>query len=219
MGNHEIINFDVQVFDNDFDSTVFDITKTNSGVVETQRMKVNVLGAYQAKNVATVLQTIEVLKKLPFFKKFDEPWWSVATKLGFEHLKFHTQFMGRWQIINQNPVVLCDSAHNEGGLSLAMVQLKALTFNKLHVVVGMVKDKDISKMLSLFPADATYYFCKANIPRGMDAEELKEKAKDFGLIGKAYPSVKRALAAAKKSAKADDLIYVGGSTFIVAEAL
>jgi dihydrofolate synthase / folylpolyglutamate synthase len=213
-------NFDVQITYADMDATVFDIKKSKSRGGEQQQVKVNLNGAYQSKNVATVLQTIEVLKELPFFAKYtDGGSWANATKQGFEHLKSLTQFIGRWQIINREPVVLCDSAHNEGGLSLAMSQLKVLTFNQLHVVVGMVKDKDISKMLSLFPKQATYYFCKANIPRGMAAEELKEKAKDFGLIGKAYPSVKRALAAAKRRAAADDLIYVGGSTFIVAEVI
>lgn len=214
-------NFDVQVLESDYDSTVFEIkSKSASGVEEVQRLKVNLNGAYQAKNVATVLQTIEVLKQVPFFAHFTEGGhWSKAIAYGFEHLKSLTQFIGRWQIIQQQPLVLCDSAHNEGGLNLAMHQLKDLTFNQLHMVVGMVKDKDISKMLSLMPTNATYYFCKANIPRGMDAETLKVQAAEYRLFGKAYPSVKRALAAAKRQAKADDLIYVGGSTFIVAEVI
>ena len=100
-----------------------------------------------------------------------------------------------------------------------MSQLKALTYNQLHMVIGMVKDKDISKMLSLLPTNAIYYFCKANIPRGMEAELLKEQAAEYRLFGKAYPSVKRALAAAKRQAKEADLVYVGGSTFIVAEVI
>jgi dihydrofolate synthase / folylpolyglutamate synthase len=174
------------------------------------------------------LQTVEVMKELPFFSKFTDGtsrnnWegghWENAVQKGFENLKSITQFIGRWQIINREPIVLCDSAHNEGGLSLAMNQLKGLTFNQLHIVLGMVKDKDISKMLSLLPTDAMYYFCKANIPRGMAAEDLKALAFEKNLIGKGYPSVKRALAAAKHRAKTGDLIYVGGSTFIVAEVL
>ena len=98
-------------------------------------------------------------------------------------------------------------------------QLNQLTFNQLHIVLGFVKDKDIPKVLKLFPQNATYYFCKADIPRGLDATELSEKAAEHNLNGKTYPSVKKALAAAKKRARADDLIYVGGSIFILAEVI
>ena len=211
-------NFDIQAVEQNVNFTIFDIKQAKKNA--STRLKVNLNGDYQAKNVATVLQTINVLKSLPFFVKYTEGGiWENAIQKGFEHLKTLTNFIGRWQIINENPTVLCDSAHNEGGLSLAMKQLKSLTFNHLHIVLGMVKDKDISKMLSLMPTDATYYFCKANIPRGMDSEVLKELASAFGLIGKAYPSVKHALSAAKRRAKTNELIYVGGSTFVVAEVI
>lgn len=211
-------NYEVQVFETGIDTTIFGInTKAQNGVEA--YLKVNLNGAYQAKNIATVLQTIDVMKQLPYFAGYTEGVWQAAIGNGFEHLKTLTRFIGRWQIIHQQPLVLCDSAHNEGGLKLAMAQLKALTFKRLHFVVGMVRDKDISKMLRLLPTEATYYFCKANIPRGMEAEILEEQAKALGLNGKAYPSVKRALAAAKRSAKLGDLIYVGGSTFVVAEVI
>lgn len=211
-------NYEVQVLETGVDTTIFDINTKALNGVEVRR-KVNLNGAYQAKNIATVLQTIDVMKQLPFFAGYTEGVWQDAIGNGFEHLKTLTRFIGRWQIIHQQPLVLCDSAHNEGGLKLAMAQLKALTFKRLHFVVGMVRDKDISKMLRLLPTEATYYFCKANIPRGMEAEILQEQAKALGLNGKAYPSVKRALAAAKRSAKFEDLIYVGGSTFVVAEVI
>lgn len=214
-------NFDVQLVESDVEFSYFDVKhKVVNQKEEVSRLKVNLNGAYQSKNVATVLQTIEILKTLPFFADYTEGGhWTNAIHKGFEELKSLTNFIGRWQIIHREPIVLCDSAHNEGGLSLAMSQLKSLTFNQLHIVLGMVKDKDISKMLSLMPTDATYYFCKANIPRGMPAEDLKELAGGFGLKGQAYPSVKRALAAAKRRSKTDDLVYVGGSTFVVAEVI
>ena len=224
-------NFEVKTVSSDSDQTVFDIKKKGA---EKVYLTANLHGAYQEKNIATVLQTIEVMKTIPFFSKYviakDEAkslrgtkqegdQWDNAIRYGFEHLKTLTQFIGRWQIISREPLVLCDSAHNEGGLQLAMQQLKKLSFNQLHIVMGMVKDKDIAKMLGLFPQNAIYYFCKANIPRGLEAESLREQAKDMGLIGKSYPSVKKALSAAKKCSKTDDLIYVGGSTFVVAEVI
>ena len=214
-------NFTVETIESGFDYTLFDIKKiTNEADSEFYQLKVNLNGDYQAKNVATVLQTIEVLKTLPFFSFFTEGGkWDEAMRTGFENLKTLTQFIGRWQIIHQNPTILCDSAHNEGGLRLAMQQLKAMTFSQLHIVFGMVRDKDISKVLGLMPTDATYYFCKANIPRGLEAEALCEQAATFQLKGRAYPSVKKALAAAKRRAKGTDLIYVGGSIFVVAEVL
>ena len=210
-------NYDLKTESSDFDKTVFEVTKKDS---EPYLLNVNLNGDYQSKNVATVLQTIEILKILPFFAKYTEGGhWKEARRLGFENLKTLTKFIGRWQIIQQNPTVLCDSAHNEGGLRLAVAQLKAMTFNHLHIVIGMVRDKDISKVLALMPTEATYYFCKANIPRGLEAELFREQAAAFQLKGKAYPSVKKALAAAKRRAKAEDLIYVGGSIFVVAEVL
>ena len=210
-------NYDLKTESSDFDKTVFEVTKKDS---EPYLLNVNLNGDYQSKNVATVLQTIEVLKILPFFAKYTaRGHWKEAMRLGLENLKTLTKFVGRWQIIQQNPMVLCDSAHNEGGLRLAVAQLKAMIFNHLHIVIGMVRDKDISKVLALMPTNATYYFCKANIPRGLEAELFREQAATFNLKGKAYPSVKKALAAAKRRAKAADLIYVGGSIFVVAEIL
>ncbi|MEY4905288.1 MAG: hypothetical protein RLZZ292_3103, partial [Bacteroidota bacterium] len=190
----------------------------------------NVGGDYQAKNVATVLQLFEVFKQLQTSGRLktsptlttteaSEQVIDTAIKNGLLNLTSLTKFIGRWQVIGREPTILCDSAHNEGGLTLAMNQLNALTFNKLHVVLGVVKDKDISKMLNLLPFNATYYFAKADIPRGLDADILRGLAQATGRVGKAYKSVRQALAAAKKSAKKDDLIYVGGSIFVLAEVI
>jgi dihydrofolate synthase / folylpolyglutamate synthase len=213
--------FDIQTVSDDLDATIFKISNKDAAVFD--NLKVQVSGNYQAKNVATVLQTVDILKTLPFFNseklKIDESIWREAIKNGLGNVKSLTNFIGRWEIMGRSPLIIGDSAHNEGGLILAMNQLKALTFNNLHVVLGFVKDKDIAKVLKLFPQNATYYFCKANIPRGLDAKELKERAATMGLNGKTYPSVKRALAAAKRRAKTDDLIYIGGSIFVLAEVI
>jgi dihydrofolate synthase / folylpolyglutamate synthase len=209
--------FTVTPIEQDFDYTTFQVFKNKKLVFDD--LKVNVGGDYQAKNVATVLQTFEILKTLPFLSRFTEEVLNKAVEDGFLNLTSLTNFIGRWQVIGRAPTILCDSAHNEGGLTLAMSQLNSLKFNKLHIVLGVVKDKDISKMLQLLPTDATYYFAKANIPRGLDAEILRGMAAEVGREGKAYTSVRQALAAAKRRAKTDDLIYVGGSIFVLAEVI
>jgi dihydrofolate synthase / folylpolyglutamate synthase len=209
--------FEVEVLEQDFDYTIFQVFKNKKLVFD--NFKVNVGGDYQAKNVATVLQTFDILKTLPFLTNFTEGSIDAAIQDGFLNLTSSTNFIGRWQVIGREPTILCDSAHNEGGLTLAMQQLNTLTFNKLHIVLGVVKDKDISKMLKLLPTDATYYFAKANIPRGLEAEILRGIAAENGRHGKAYKSVRQALAVAKRRANADDLIYVGGSIFVLAEVI
>lgn len=127
--------------------------------------------------------------------------------------------MGRWEFISQSPRVLCDSAHNEDGIREAVDGIKKIPYQRLHFVFGTVNDKPPDKVLKMLPVDAKYYFAKANIPRGLDADSLKKTASQFGLKGKAYRSVRQALAAAKRSAQTDDLIFVSGSIFVVAEVL
>jgi len=129
----------------------------------------------------------------------------------------NTHFFGRWQILSTKPITICDTGHNEDGIKFITEQIARQKFNKLHLVIGMVSDKDIDKILKFFPKEATYYFCKANIPRGLDANVLLEKALNLKLIGKAYDSVDLAFIAAKESAKNDDMIFIGGSTYVVAE--
>ena len=216
------ISFASQIFalkptEQDFDYTTFQVFKNGKLVFDT--FKVNVGGDYQAKNVATVLQTFEILKTLPFLSRFTEGVVQKAIQDGCLNLTTLTKFIGRWQVIGREPTILCDSAHNEGGLTLSMKQLNGLTFNKLHIVLGVVRDKDISKMLQLLPTEATYYFAKADIPRGLEAEILRGTAAEVGRHGKAYTSVRRALAAAKRCATSEDLIYVGGSIFVLAEVI
>ncbi len=190
--------------------TKFDVFKNEKAYFSNQ--KINLHGGFQAKNIATALQAIDSLSNNFEFQKS-------KIKSAFSNLKSLTNFKGRWQVLQKDPIVLCDSAHNEAGLSLAMNQIKSLKVKELHFVLGMVNDKSIEKMLNFFPKDASFYFCKPNIPRGLDVEVLAQKAAELGLKGRAYSSVKNALRAAKKKAGKKDLVYVGGSTFVVAEVI
>lgn len=190
--------------------TKFDILKNGKPLFTNQ--KINLHGSYQAKNIATALQAIDTLPENYSIEK-------TAISSAFLELKALTNFKGRWQVLQKNPIVLCDSAHNDAGLSLAMSQLNSLKVKKLHFVIGMVNDKSIEKMLSFFPKDAHFYFCKPDIPRGLEVEIIAQKAAALGLNGRAYSSVKNALRAAKKKAGKNDLVYVGGSTFVVAEVI
>ncbi|WP_179376791.1 bifunctional folylpolyglutamate synthase/dihydrofolate synthase [Winogradskyella wichelsiae] len=170
-------------------------------------------GSYQVHNKKTVLQSLIILKELGYSIS-DE-----AIQKGFLNVSGNTGLQGRWQQIGDKPKVVCDTAHNKEGLTYVMDQLQKETFDLLHIVFGVVNDKDLERIIPLLPADATYYFCKPNVQRGLDAEILKKTFKKSGLIGKAYNSVGSALSAAKSNAKVTDLIYVGGSTFVVAEII
>ena len=203
-------------------STVYHVYKNGAPFLDD--IDVQAAGPYQAKNVVTVIQAIDVLRKLPGFQTLmtgalvPDP-----LREGLAHLKTLTRFMGRWQVIGRNPTVLCDSAHNEAGLRSAFEKIGQLVSrtpdSRLHVVTGFVNDKDVDKVLGLFPREARYYFAKANIPRGLEAPVLREKAAAHGLSGKAYTSVKNALRAARRTAAPHDLIVVTGSIFVVAEVI
>ena len=130
-----------------------------------------------------------------------------------------TGLKGRWQIIQSKPLVIADTGHNQDGIKEVLENLKRYTYTKLHFVLGVVNDKDSSTILKLLPKNATYYFCKASIPRALDEKELSIQAKKEGLTGKNFKTVSEALTAAKKQAKLTDLIFVGGSTFTVADIL
>ncbi len=178
-------------------------------------VKVDIQGPFQEKNMTTLFQCIESINDLNLFKMIRE----YDIRNGLPKLKELTNYKGRWQRLQTNPTVICDSAHNESGLTYAMGALEDMTFDKLHIVLGMVNDKEVEKMLKFFPTEAVYYFCKADIPRGLAAGILRDKAGVLGLKGETYDSVPSALEAAKKEARKSDLIYVGGSTFVVAEVI
>ncbi|MPT34302.1 MAG: bifunctional folylpolyglutamate synthase/dihydrofolate synthase, partial [Flavobacterium sp.] len=131
----------------------------------------------------------------------------------------NTQLRGRWEQIHSNPRVICDTAHNSHGLKIVLNQIQKEKFEQLYFVLGVVNDKDLDSILPLFPKNARYFFCKPNVPRGLDATILQQKASEFGLMGSAFGSVSEAYAEALRIAGSADFIYVGGSTFVVAEIL
>ena len=176
-------------------------------------LKTDLHGDYQKKNINTALATITELGSTGV--EVSEK----AIKKGLKHVVDNTAFIGRWMVMNHKPLVIYDSAHNEGGLRELRKGIASMKYKNLHFVYGTVGDKDISKNLKLLPKDAIYYFCKAGIPRALDAQELKIQAERFKLHGEVFPSVARALKTAKQCADKNDLIVVAGSVFVVAEVL
>ena len=173
--------------------------------------KTDLLGDYQKANSKTAVTAIRHLKGFQISEK--------NILEGLLHVVKNTNLKGRWQLLQENPKVICDTAHNKEGLTLVINQLKKERYTKLHIVLGFVSDKKLEDVLSLFPKEATYYFCKPNIPRGLNETILLEKAFHFGLLGAAYLSVKKAFKEALNNANQGDIIYVGGSTFVVAEII
>ena len=205
-------HFKAEQKDSNIEYDTFDIYKDNQ--LYLPDLKFELKGSFQLKNMITVLAALDQYNEIhpDFFKPED-----IYTC--FANVKTLTNFMGRWQILMQKPLVICDSGHNEAGIAYVVEQLNSINYNKLHFVLGVVNDKDIDKMLAMLPQEALYYFAKANIPRGLDAKSLKEKAKRFNLRGKSFSSVIKAYKAAVSNAADDDLVFIGGSTFVVAEVL
>lgn len=171
-------------------------------------------GKVQIKNAATVLCAIEQLQGCDYIIP------SEAVYEGFENVVGLTGLQGRWQVSRaSSPKIVCDTAHNSGGMKYIAEQLRNEKFDRLHVVIGVVNDKDISAILALLPKDAIYYFTKADIARALDENDLRRQALGFGLTGNSYPTVREALSAAIAAAGTSDFIFIGGSNFIVAEAL
>lgn len=170
-------------------------------------------GNYQIKNIKTTIQTIKVLQSKGFKISKNN------IESGLKHVIKNTDLMGRWQILQNNPKVICDTAHNKEGLAIVFKQLLNEKFERLYMVIGSVNDKDLNNIVQLFPKKAKYYFCKPNIPRGLDSQELNLFFKNHGLKGDSYGSVELAYKEALKKANSKDLIFVGGSTFVVAEIL
>jgi dihydrofolate synthase/folylpolyglutamate synthase len=171
------------------------------------------LGLYQQKNIGTVLCAIDALNSKGFNLS------EAMIRDGIKNVITQTGLLGRWQILSKQPLVIADTGHNEAGIKEVLLQIKQTPHDQLHFVLGMVNDKDISKILQLLPKNAAYYYCKAQIPRALNAEELAAQAVTAGLKGHTYSSVAEALIAAKKNAKPNDLVFVGGSTFTVAEVV
>lgn len=169
-------------------------------------------GIYQKKNIRTVLAAVQQLEA-------EGHQLETSLKEALQNASKITGLRGRWETLSVRPRIICDTGHNEAGVKLIVEQLAKETFDKLHIVWGMVGDKDITSVLKILPKDATYYWCKPSIPRGKDALELQTEASAIGLNGEVYDSVNTALEACKKAASANDLIFVGGSTFVVADVI
>ena len=186
-----------------------------NGLIQKKNILLNspLSGHYQLKNLKGVIASIEKLISLG---------WNITDeniRQGIANVIKNTGLKGRWDILQTQPLVVADTGHNEAGIKEILEQIRLVTFEKLHVVWGMVNDKEISTILSMMPKDACYYFCQAKIPRALDAQLLASQASEFGLHGKKYSSVRSALNAAKRTAKQHDMVLVGGSTFVVAEII
>ncbi len=176
-------------------------------------LQLDLTGSYQLKNVKTVLSAVAELRRQGF--NIADAHLTAALR----QVQYLTGLQGRWQTLSRHPLTICDTGHNPEGIAEVVQNIEATPYRQLHMVIGMVNDKDLTKVLGLLPVNAVYYFCKPDIPRGLAAESMQQQAAEFGLRGGAYPSVKAALTAARSSALADDLIFIGGSTFIVAEVV
>lgn len=180
---------------------------------ETKSYTLDLTGTYQAKNILGVLATVDVLRT----KGYNIA--DTALQQGLAHVQQLTGFQGRWQTISTDPLIICDTGHNEDGIKEVVKNLETNTYKQLHIVLGAMKDKDLDHMLPFLPKDAMYYFCSPNMPRAMEAEELEMRASEHGLDGYIGGTVTDALDKAIANYKTGDLIFVGGSNFVVAEVL
>ena len=195
----------------EYSDTFQSITISHQGFASTWDL--DLMGSYQKFNLAGVLVTVDILNRIGLSISSD----NVAA--GLKSVQNSTGLMGRWQKLQYSPKVFCDTGHNVDGITQVLEQINRIPHKHLHMVIGMVGDKNIDGMLTLFPKDATYYFTKASIPRALDQNELQQRALNFGLKGKTYSTIAEALECAKSNAKSEDFIFVGGSTFVVAEVV
>jgi len=192
-------------------SVILRIRHTESGTLESYTCDLS--GHYQQENLITALTSLRILQ---------QKGWSIpqeAIEKGFSNIAANTGILGRWQGVGSNPRSICDTAHNRDGIAAVMKQLEQVPRKELHMVWGMVNDKDLESILPLLPGKARYYFTPSSVPRSMDAGVLQKSAATLGLKGSAYPSVEEAYRAARDSAGPDDMIFTGGSTFVVADLL
>lgn len=183
------------------------------GELKLKGAKPELQGIYQLENLLTVFAAVEQLRKRGFDLS-DE-----AIHQGLQHVCQLTGLMGRWQKLGELPTVICDTGHNEAGIRLVVQQIAQTPHRNLHMVFGVVNDKDVTSILKLLPTSARYYFAKASVERALDAVQLQQLAAEAGLHGDAFPTVNQAFEAARAQAQTDDLIFIGGSTFVVADIL
>ena len=186
---------------------------THNSQLTAHHLRLDLPGTYQLKNVKTVLSAVEELRKQGFAISDEQ------IKTALSQVKKLTGLHGRWETLSHHPLTICDTGHNPEGITEVLKNIESTPHENLHVVIGVVNDKDISKILAMLPKHATYYFCKPDIPRGLDAELLQQKAETYGLHGEIYVSVKAALKTAQSQADKNDLVFIGGSTFVVAEVV
>jgi len=203
VDHYKIERFDQQ------DGVILRVSK--DGDILFDSLKLPLQGYYQQKNMAGVLKAIELMQHQGW--KISEE----AIQHGLLHTTQQTGLKGRWQKLGDKPLVICDTGHNQDGMQEIVKQIKAQRYAKLHMVIGMVKDKDINAVLKLLPTEAEYYFCEAKIPRALNASILKEQARAVGLQGIEIKDVNEAIQEARRRATPDDMIFIGGSTFVVAE--
>ena len=170
-------------------------------------------GSFQSKNIQTAISVIHELTKSNWNVDID------AIRLGISRVHTNTGFTGRWTVLNQNPLTICDTAHNKEGLSIVLKDISSIKYSKLHFVIGFVEDKELDSIIDLFPKDAIYYFCKPDVKRGLCAITLESIFKSNSRFGSSYKSVKEALVSATENSNESDLIYIGGSNFVVAEVI
>lgn len=188
----------------------FDVSRNEELLFK--QLKSDLFGNFQLKNIVTTLQSLLLLQNI-----FTIP--GKAIIKGFQKVKSNTGFAGRWHVLNESPFVVADTGHNPEGVQQVLHQIETIGYDRLHIVLGMVNDKNIDKVLSLLPKQAIYYFCKADIPRGMPVNDLEEKAGEFGLKGIKFTDVMNAYKSAVQNARNRDIVFIGGSTFTVAEVL
>ena len=182
-------------------------------IAETINYQSDLKGNYQVKNMKTVVQTINELRSIGFNVS------KLNVKVGLLNVVNNTGLLGRWQILKENPKVICDTAHNREGLAIVINQLQNEEYNNLHIVFGVVNDKNLDSIIDLLPVNAKYYLCKPNIPRGLNTEKLETYFMSKNLIYDSYNSVNEAYKKALANAIINDVVYVGGSTFVVAEII
>jgi dihydrofolate synthase / folylpolyglutamate synthase len=202
-------NYSVELKSHTLEQQVFDVYK--QGELYLPELQLDLTGIYQRYNLPGVLQTIALLTERGFAISEE------AIRNGLANAKQLTGLKGRWQVLNHSPLTICDTGHNADGINQILTQLHSLQPKQVHFVFGAVNDKDVTTILEMLPKNYSYYFCQATIPRALPVAELQQKADLVGLNGKSYPTVAEAVKAAKENAAPDEVIFIGGSTFVVAE--
>jgi dihydrofolate synthase/folylpolyglutamate synthase len=205
-------NFDCTLFDCDHETGQRKFTVNNLTDRLFFKGSTPLGGDYQSMNLQTVWEVFKVLE--PEFSTGE-----ACIKRGIRKVVINTGLKGRWQIIGKHPLTICDTGHNKEGLDYVLRQIKRMSFTELHMIIGFVSDKDLSQILPMLPVDAHYYFTRARVQRALDEKELRSKAAEYDLRGDCYSTVNEALNEARANASDSDLVFVGGSTFIVAEVI